>query len=128
MRLFVYIQFLISIDWFIHLIHSIDLNNYEIAQDRCTAIATGKLAGLDGPMTTHNADCSNCDFRINKVPAKDWADGVMRPLYVYKGDYPATITSQRGITWHPSNLQGNTEQLKAWGNESIITGYIPEVC
>jgi dipeptidase len=51
----------------------------------------------------------------------------MRPLYLYKGDYPGTITSRRGHTWHPDNLEGTPEQLAAWGKESAITGYIPQV-
>jgi hypothetical protein len=51
----------------------------------------------------------------------------MRPLYLYKGTYPATITSVRGTTWHPDNLEGTQEQLEAWGQESPITGHIPQV-
>ena len=35
--------------------------------DRCTTIIVGKKAGVSGPMNTHTADCSDCDFRINKV-------------------------------------------------------------
>eukprot|EP01035_Chromulina_nebulosa_P019906 gene19906-25861_t len=78
-------------------------------------------------MNTHTADCSDCDFRVNKVPARDWPEGTMRPLYLYKGNYPYLITSLRGKTWHPDNLEGTKEQLKEWGEESVITGYIPQV-
>ena len=95
--------------------------------DRCTAIIVGAKAGTEGPMTTHTADCSDCDFRINKVPARDWPAGTMRPLYEYKGNYPGTVSKHRGDTWHPRNLEGTPAQLKAWGTESKITGYIPEV-
>jgi hypothetical protein len=95
--------------------------------DRCTTIIMGKTAGLGGPMTTHTADCSECDFRLNKVPAADHPPGAMRALYEYKGDYPATIVSDRGTTWHPDNLEGTVEQKTAWGTVSKITGYIPEV-
>lgn len=35
--------------------------------DKCTTIVVGKKAGTDGPMTTHTADCSDCDFRVSKV-------------------------------------------------------------
>lgn len=101
------------------------LVNAEI--DRCTSIAVGPEAGVDGPMNTHTADCANCDFRINKVPPMDWPEGAMRPLYLYKGDYPSTVSTRRGATWHPDNLEGTPEQLKAWGRESVITGYIPQV-
>ena len=51
----------------------------------------------------------------------------MRPLYLYKGDYPSVVSAQRGETWLPANLEGNPEQLKEWGTESVITGYIPQV-
>ena len=61
------------------------------------------------------------------MPAMDHPPGTMRPLYLYKGNYPATITTQRGATWHPSNLEGTPEQLEAWGQESLITGHIPQV-
>ena len=99
----------------------------KVEVDKCTSIVVGPAAGTTGAMATHLADCSDCDFRINKVPAKDWPAGSMRPLYQYKGNYPATLTSRRGETWHPSNLEGTPDQLAAWGAESIITGYIPQV-
>lgn len=56
----------------------------------------------------------------------DWEAGTMRPLYLYKGNYPSTITTLRGVTWHPNNLEGTEEQLASWGTESQITGYIPQ--
>ena len=95
--------------------------------DKCTTIIVGKNAGTQGPMTTHTADCSDCDFRIAKTPARDWKAGSMRPLYLYKNNYPATITTERGTTWHPNNLEGTPEQLAAWGTESLVLGYIPQV-
>lgn len=99
----------------------------DIEVDRCTTIVVGPQAGTTGPMNTHTADCSDCDFRINKVPARDWPVGSLRPLYQYKGNYPATITANRGSTWQPSNLEGTPDQIAAWGKESIITGSIPQV-
>eukprot|EP01038_Epipyxis_sp_PR26KG_P012679 gene12679-17000_t len=98
-----------------------------VEADRCTTIVVGSKAGTQGAMNTHTADCSDCDFRINKVPAATWQIGSTRKLYLYKGNYPATIASDRGQTWHPSNLEGTKEQLQAWGKESIITGEIPQV-
>uniref|UniRef100_A0A7S3H5K0 Dipeptidase n=1 Tax=Spumella elongata TaxID=89044 RepID=A0A7S3H5K0_9STRA len=103
----------------------VDVDVYEA--DRCTSIIVGAKAGSEGPMTTHTADCMNCDFRLAKVPARDWPAGTMRPLYVYHGNYPSVISAHRGATWHPSNLEGTPEQLAAWGTESVITGYIPQV-
>jgi hypothetical protein len=98
-----------------------------LPEDRCTTMIVGAKAGADGPMTTHTADCANCDFRVNKVPAKDWPEGARRALYVYKPDYPALISKDRGDTWDPSNLEGSPDQLNEWGEESEITGHIPQV-
>jgi dipeptidase len=78
-------------------------------------------------MVTHTADCSTCDFRLNKVPASDWEKGQLRPLYLYRGEYPSTISKARGVTWHPDNLEGTAEQLAAWGEESTLTGFVPQV-
>lgn len=78
-------------------------------------------------MTTHTSDCSNCDFRLSKIPARDWSEGSLRPLYLLKYSYPATVSHVRGDAWLPHDLDGTPEQLKVWGNESVITGYIPQV-
>ncbi len=53
--------------------------------DKCTTIVVGPAAGIGGPMTTHTADCADCDFRLNKVPARDHPEGSMRALYEYTG-------------------------------------------
>ena len=46
----------------------IDASEISFAEiDKCTTIIVGKTAGTEGPMTTHTADCSDCDFRIAKV-------------------------------------------------------------
>jgi hypothetical protein len=78
-------------------------------------------------MTTHTSDCSDCDFRIAKVPARDWEPNTMRPLYLYKGSYPSTVSPNRGSTWMPSNLEGSAEQIATWSKESDVTAYIPQV-
>lgn len=47
----------------------------------CTSVVVGKNASVDGSvMTTHTCD-GTYEFRINLVPAKDWAAGAMRPVY-----------------------------------------------
>lgn len=95
--------------------------------DRCTTMITGKKAGTQGPMTTHTADCANCDFRMNKVPSKLHAKGSMRKVYEYKSDYPANVCEDRGETWKSSNLEGTREQIEEWSKESIITTLVPQV-
>ena len=105
------------------------LANDDIAprNDQCTTIIVGRKAGKHGPMTTHTADCLDCDFRVNKVPAADHAPGSMRNVYLFKGDYPQTLTEDRGPTWQVSNLEGTAAQKAAWGNQSQILMTIPEV-
>jgi hypothetical protein len=80
-------------------------------------------------MTTHNMDCLDCDFRINKVPAADWPAGSQRPLYLLRDEYPQLVTNIRGKSWDTKNLQGTKEQLQAWtaANWQNVTGYIPQV-
>ena len=99
------------------------------APDKCTSIIVSKGAGKEGPMTTHTADCAECDFRINKVPAADWPEGSKRVLYQYRSSYPATVVSDRGKTWHPDNLEGTPDQINEWKEfeTSLITGEIPQV-
>lgn len=106
---------------------TLDHSDWFKEHDRCTTIAVGPRAGSEGSMATHTADCLDCDFRINKVPAKNWIPNIMRPTYQYKGNYPQTINKDRGETWQPSNLQGTKEQLQAWGESSIMTGHLPQV-
>ncbi len=99
-------------------------------EDRCTAIVVALKASVGGPMTTHTMDCSDCDFRLSKVPARDWPVGSMRPLYLLRSTYPAQISEDRGDTWKIANLEGSTEQVKTWSTDETftqVTGYIPQV-
>jgi dipeptidase len=57
----------------------------------------------------------------------DWNAEQQRPLYLYRGEYPSTISKHRGATWHPKNLEGTSAQLAAWGEESVITGSVSQV-
>lgn len=70
------------------IIHSIRKKANEIGdgknwvrKDQCTAFAVGPKATVDGStFTTHTDDNENGDFRVNKVPARDWPEGSMRPI------------------------------------------------
>jgi hypothetical protein len=45
----------------------VDSEPKAVISDRCTAIAVGRKASKDGStMTTHTADCAECDWRIAK--------------------------------------------------------------
>eukprot|EP01040_Poterioochromonas_malhamensis_P010775 gene10773-11744_t len=97
------------------------------AKDRCTAIAVGGKASTTGsPMTTHTADCMECDWRVNKVPARDWPEGSMRPVYQIKAAYPRQVREDRGWTWSKENLE-NLPPRKAWEKQNFKIGEIPQV-
>eukprot|EP01031_Cornospumella_fuschlensis_P034734 gene34734-42059_t len=84
------------------------------AADKCTAIAVSGGASTTGsPMTTHTADCAECDWRINKVPARDWPEGSMRPVWIITGAYPRQVREDRGYTWSKANLE-NMPQKPDW--------------
>eukprot|EP00928_Gymnodinium_smaydae_P079317 TRINITY_DN63280_c0_g1_i1.p1 TRINITY_DN63280_c0_g1~~TRINITY_DN63280_c0_g1_i1.p1 ORF type:complete len:657 (-),score=89.82 TRINITY_DN63280_c0_g1_i1:33-1859(-) len=67
-------------------------------------------------MVTHNSDCSQCDSRVAKIPANEWPDGSMRPIYGAKLEYPREV-SVRSQTYEPQEGQ----------SLSVPTGYIPQV-
>ena len=46
------------------------------------------LSSSNNSVTTHNADCQECDLRINHVPARDWPIGSKRPVYNMRAAYP----------------------------------------
>jgi hypothetical protein len=100
-----------------------------IDPDRCTAIAASRAATVDGStFNTHNSDCAECDWRVNKVPARDWPEGHLRPIYLLTGTYPRQVRKDRGYTWSPENLE-HLPQRKAWEHmlDKTIIGHIPQV-
>jgi len=117
----------------------------ELPRDRCTAIAVGPKASVDGStFTTHTNDCTECDFRINKVPARDWPEGAKRPVYLYASEYPRYVRNDRGFTWSSANLDkydglwnqnfsySESDAVKLRNQyltfeDKTIIGYIPQV-
>ena len=106
------------------------ISEYIGNKDRCTTIAVGSGATTDGStMNSYNADCADCDWRVNKVPAKDWAPGSLRPVYLTYSPYPARVRNDRGETWKVENLEP-LPQREAWATyppSTTILGYIPQV-
>eukprot|EP00744_Colponema_vietnamica_P004270 GILI01006413.1.p1 GENE.GILI01006413.1~~GILI01006413.1.p1 ORF type:complete len:687 (+),score=216.12 GILI01006413.1:187-2247(+) len=91
-------------------------------EDMCTTIIVGSKASADGSvMATHTADCRECDSRFFRVPAKDFPEGAMRPVYLgaegFTAEYPRYIGFARAAGYHPLPGQKETEPL----------GYIPQV-
>jgi dipeptidase len=77
-------------------------------------------------MVTHTADCAECDWRINKVPAYDYEEGAMRPIYLLSGAYPRQVREDRGETWKAKNLE-DLQQKSEWATRiGEIIGYIPQ--
>ncbi|CAM9820442.1 unnamed protein product, partial [Choristocarpus tenellus] len=94
----------------------------------CVRLVSFEQATEDGsPMLTHTADCEDCDFRLSKVAPRDWAEGSLRPVYLYHPQYPRLVSEERGATWTLENLlSDDLDQREAW-EETIPIGYIPQV-
>ena len=97
--------------------------------DKCTAIVVGPKATTDGSsMTTHAADCAECDWRPNKVAARDWPEDAMRPVHLISGTYPRQVREDRGFTWSKENLE-ELPQKGEWEamEDYTLLGQIPQV-
>ena len=100
-------------------------------KDGCTAIVLGPGATVDGStITTHNADCLDCDFRLAITEGKTHVPGSHKEVLAYEAEYPHYITTSRSKVWFPDNLE-NLPQSPAWQTkefmESRVTGTMPEV-
>ncbi|EQC30435.1 hypothetical protein SDRG_12009 [Saprolegnia diclina VS20] len=92
--------------------------------DRCTAIAVGRNASTTGaPMTTHASDCSTCDFRIGKVPAKTHGPNATRDLITFRLEYPRYVGDGRGDVYTLANVDSSVFNWTA----SPSMGSIPQV-
>jgi dipeptidase len=81
-------------------------------------------------MVTHTADCNDCDFRLAKVPAKDWPEGSKRPVVLFHTEYPVRLSKERSFTWSPENLDDlpqKADWLAGESRASTIVGYIDQV-
>ncbi|OQR93200.1 peptidase [Achlya hypogyna] len=93
-------------------------------RDRCTAMLVGAAASASGtPMTTHSNDCSDCDFRLAKIPAMTYEANTMRPIFLPVSQYPRYVGSDRG----PVYLQENLDARFFDWQESVPIGQIPQV-
>jgi dipeptidase len=96
----------------------------------CTTIGY-RSSTAQRSLVTHTADCKDCDFRVNKVPAAqhDLAKSPNRPIYKYHNLYPRIVAEERGSTWSADNLE--TAHAAAYAEPdsvaSQIVGYLPEV-
>ncbi|ETV98282.1 hypothetical protein H310_08994 [Aphanomyces invadans] len=96
-----------------------------VETDKCTAILIGAKASKTGsPMTTQTNDCSSCDFRIAKVPAKKYAPGSKRDVVLVSSVYPRYVGTDRGA---PEYFKENLlKDFYNWTDTRGI-GQIPQV-
>mmetsp|Transcript_43081 Transcript_43081/g.74691 ORF Transcript_43081/g.74691 Transcript_43081/m.74691 type:complete len:734 (-) Transcript_43081:517-2718(-) len=88
----------------------------------CTSIIVGAKASSTGsPMVTHADDCLDCDFRLNKAPARTWPAGAVREIRIPADQYPRIVSEERGPTWLPENLDPVLPQTEP------VIGFIPQV-
>lgn len=60
-----------------------------LPSDQCTSIGVGYLGMNDNSaVATHNDDCNECDIRVTHVPARDWEENSMRPVFATRPPYP----------------------------------------
>ena len=60
------------------------------------------------------------------VPARDWPEGSMRPVYLAHLPYPRKVRNDRMSTYDVENLE-DLPQKSQWIGSSEILGYIPQV-
>ncbi|KDO16567.1 hypothetical protein SPRG_17919, partial [Saprolegnia parasitica CBS 223.65] len=90
----------------------------------CTTIVVGREASTTGSsMVTHAADCSSCDFRIGKVPAKTHPTGAQRAIAPFRLAYPRYVGDDRGDVFRLDNV--DTSIFNWTATEPL--GQIPQV-
>ena len=94
----------------------------------CTTIAVSNRAMETGAtVTTHNNDCVQCDQRLTHVPARDWADGSMRPIFPFRVAYPRYLEMPEYNIHGPEYLTANTD-IYDWNYSDFKPiGYITQV-
>ena len=73
---------------------------------------------------THSDDGAGAsDPRVSYVPAADWDDGALRPIWPDLEDYPRFVGSARGKTYHPLAGQRETEPIGSIPQVRRTKGY-----
>mmetsp|Transcript_13720 Transcript_13720/g.14261 ORF Transcript_13720/g.14261 Transcript_13720/m.14261 type:complete len:715 (+) Transcript_13720:67-2211(+) len=76
----------------------------------CTALGIGRLATSDqSTITTHNADCQECDIRVTHVPARDWPSNSKRPVFRERLAYPRLLETEENNIHGPEYLVGTID-------------------
>ncbi|KAA8498559.1 putative dipeptidase [Porphyridium purpureum] len=71
----------------------------------CTTMVVGRKASTENaPMCTHNDDCLDCDFRVDKTPAAEHGKHAMRDVYLYRNRYPTKVVEDRAPAYRKQNL------------------------
>eukprot|EP00977_Amphora_coffeiformis_P013524 scaffold3576_cov170-Amphora_coffeaeformis.AAC.6 len=91
------------------------------AVEACTVFIVGKEASVDGSvLVSHSNDGEwETDPRLVKVPARDFAEGSLRPVYFSPENYPRYVGRERGIPEYYPKDERDTPFKPM--------GYIPQV-
>jgi dipeptidase len=60
-------------------------------------------------IATHNNDCTECDTRVNHVPAADWPKGSQRPVFSDRQAYPFYAEEEAYNIHGPAYLVSNVD-------------------
>jgi dipeptidase len=100
----------------------------QTSRSSCTTTVVTKGASADGSMmVSHSADNGLADQAIVYVPARDWPEGAMRPVYnsaTAVGPDPATNTFDVPRLSDPARAPGYNHPRTP---RTIPLGYIPQV-
>ncbi|RHY56060.1 hypothetical protein DYB26_005032 [Aphanomyces astaci] len=95
-----------------------------------TSILVGAKASATGaPLTAHSLDCSDCDFRLVKVPAMQYTEStssdLTRNVFLTSSQYPRHVGNDRGSAYSVDNLKQPGEFFN-WTDSPAIA-QIPQI-
>jgi len=78
----------------------------------CTALAVDSAATVDSSSYAGmNADCAQCDGRVQYIEAREYEEGATRPVYANSGAAPRWIGHGRGSLYEPKEGEILTPEL-----------------
>jgi dipeptidase len=107
-------------------------------------VITGKLASTDGSVMATHSNVSHCDYflmcillffsdqdgggttdpRLVQVPARNYPEGSMRPIFPSPENYPRYVGKEKLV---PEYFPENCQAGQGYCDSSVPIGYIPQV-
>jgi dipeptidase len=80
-------------------------------------------------VATHNNDCQECDYRIARVPARDWPKGTLRPVHDTRNYYPRFLEEPGSkLDIHGPDYYPDATDFSQWNwTYTQPIGYIDQV-